>query len=105
LKRKRPEFMHEEPPSWTRGWHHQNHANGRGKVHNHLRTHGNEGATEPSRDGPGPVGPSQPAGLAQSRGSVQPPFPCPRRIFNPKSLEVPPFTEEKAIRTERPSTS
>jgi hypothetical protein len=24
-------------------------------VHNHLRIHGNEGATEPGRDGPGPV--------------------------------------------------
>jgi hypothetical protein len=24
-------------------------------------------------------------------GSVQPPFPCTRRIFNPKSLEAPPF--------------
>jgi hypothetical protein len=25
-------------------------------VHNHLRTHGSEGATEPGRIGPGPVG-------------------------------------------------
>jgi hypothetical protein len=25
------------------------------------------------------------------RGSVRPPFPCTRRIFNPKVLEVPPF--------------
>jgi hypothetical protein len=31
----------------------------RGKVHNHLRTHGREGATELGRIGPGPVGPAQ----------------------------------------------
>jgi hypothetical protein len=31
------------------------------KVHNHTRTHRSEGATEPSRDEPGPVGPSRPA--------------------------------------------
>jgi hypothetical protein len=30
-------------------------------VHNHLRTHGSEGATEPGRIGPGPVGPGRPA--------------------------------------------
>jgi hypothetical protein len=30
-------------------------------VHNHLRTHGSEGATEPGPNGPGPVGPGQPA--------------------------------------------
>jgi hypothetical protein len=39
----------------------QNHANGMGKVHNHLRTHGSEGATKPGRDGPGLVGPSRTA--------------------------------------------
>jgi hypothetical protein len=39
LKSKRPNFMRGEPPSWTRGWHRQNHASGGGKVHNHLRTH------------------------------------------------------------------
>jgi hypothetical protein len=37
--------------------------------------------------------------------SVRLPLPCTRRIFNPKSLEAPPFTEERAIRTEGPSTS
>jgi hypothetical protein len=31
LKRKRPNFMREDPPSWTRGWHRQNGANGGGK--------------------------------------------------------------------------
>jgi hypothetical protein len=25
--------------------------------------------------------------------SIQPPFPCTRRIFNPKTLEAPPFAE------------
>jgi hypothetical protein len=30
-------------------------------VHNHLRTHGSEGATEPGRDVPGPVSPGRPA--------------------------------------------
>jgi hypothetical protein len=81
----------EEPPSWTRGWHRQNHASGRGKVHNHLRTHGSEGATKPGRNGPGPVGP---AGRPSPHlALVQPPFPCTRRIFNPKTLEAPPFAE------------
>jgi hypothetical protein len=64
LKRKRSNFMHGEPPYWTWGWHRQNHANGRGKMHNHLRTHGSKGATEPGRDGPLPM-------------SVRPPFLAP----------------------------
>jgi hypothetical protein len=38
-------------------------------------------------------------------GSVRPPFPCTQRIFNPTSLEAPPFAKERAIRTERPATS
>jgi hypothetical protein len=59
LKRKRPDFMQGEPPSWTRGRHHQNSANGGGEVHKYMRTHGSEGATEPGRDGPGPIGPSR----------------------------------------------
>jgi hypothetical protein len=57
-------------------------------VHKCMRTHGSEGATEPGQD-----------------GSVQPPFPCTQRIFNPKSLEAPPFAIQRAIHTERPSTS
>jgi hypothetical protein len=28
-------------------------------------------------------------------GSVRPPFPCTQRIFNPKTLEVPPFDRER----------
>jgi hypothetical protein len=28
-------------------------------VHKYMRTNGSEGATEPGRDGPGPVGPRQ----------------------------------------------
>jgi hypothetical protein len=79
LKSKRLNFMHGEPPSWTRGWHRQNHANGRGKVHNHLRTHGSEGATELGRDGPGPVG------LAHSGGRFGPPFIAPEGSSNLKS--------------------
>jgi hypothetical protein len=68
--------MHEEPPSWTRGWHRQNHTSGRGKVHNHLRTHGCEGATEPGRNGPGPVGQAdRPSPLL---ASVRPPFLAPK---------------------------
>jgi hypothetical protein len=39
------------------------------------------------------------------RGSARPPFPCTRRIFNPKTLEAPPFDRKRAIRTRRPSTS
>jgi hypothetical protein len=30
-------------------------------VHKYMRTHGSEGVTKPSRDEPGPVGPSRPA--------------------------------------------
>jgi hypothetical protein len=72
-------------------------------VHNYLRTHGSEGATEPGRDGHGPVGPGRPAQPTPGVGS--PPFPCTRRIFNPKTLEALPFDRERAIRTWRPSTS
>jgi hypothetical protein len=39
-------------------------------VHNHTRTHRSEGATEPSRDGPGPVGPSRPARPSSGVGSA-----------------------------------
>jgi hypothetical protein len=39
-------------------------------VHNYLRTHGREGATEPGRDGPGPVGPSRPAWATPDVGSA-----------------------------------
>jgi hypothetical protein len=72
LKRKRPDFMQEEPPSWTRGWHRQNSASGGGEVHNYMRTHRSEGATEPGRDRPGPVGRPDPL-----PGSVRPPFLAP----------------------------
>jgi hypothetical protein len=51
-------------------------------------------APQPGWDGPGPL-----------RGSVRPPFRCTRRIFNPKSLEAPPFVKQRDISTERPSTS
>jgi hypothetical protein len=103
LKRKRSGFMQGEPPSWTRGWHRQNSASGGGIVHKCMRNHMSEGAAEPSRDGPGPVGPSRPTWPSSSVGS--PPFPCTLRISNPKFMEVPPFTRRRAIRTERPSTS
>jgi hypothetical protein len=63
-------------------------------VHNHLRTHGNEGATEPGREGPGPVGPGRPAQPTPMAGSA--PLPCTRRIFNPKTLEAPPSTERES---------
>jgi hypothetical protein len=58
-------------------------------VHNHLRTHRSEGATEPGRDGPGPIG------LAHFQRRFSPPFPCTRRIFNRKSLEAPPFAQRE----------
>jgi hypothetical protein len=72
-------------------------------VHNHLRTHRSEGATEPDRNGPGRS--AQDGRPSPLRGSVRLPFPCTRRIFNPKALEAPPFAEGRAIRTKRPSTS
>jgi hypothetical protein len=102
-KRKRPNFMQREPSSWMRGWHLQNSASGGGKVHKCMRTHRSEGATEPGRSGPGPVSPGRPAWPTPGVGS--PPFPCTRRIFNPKVLEVPPFAGGRAICTRRPSTS
>jgi hypothetical protein len=46
LKSKRLDFMHGEPPSWTRGLHRQNGASGGGKVCKCMRTHESEGATE-----------------------------------------------------------
>jgi hypothetical protein len=55
-----------------RGWHRQNGANGGGKVHNDKRTHVREGATEPGRNGPRPVGPGRLAWPIP--GSVRPPF-------------------------------
>jgi hypothetical protein len=73
-------------------------------MHNHMRTHGSEGATEPGRDGPRSVGPSRPAWPTPGVGSP-PPLPCTRRIFNPKAREAPPFVKGRAIRTKRPSTS
>jgi hypothetical protein len=39
-------------------------------VHNHLRTHGSERATEPGRNGPGPVGPGGPAQPTSGVGSA-----------------------------------
>jgi hypothetical protein len=42
-------------------------------MHNHLRTHRSEGATEPGWDGPRPVGPSPPAWPTPGVGSP-PPF-------------------------------
>jgi hypothetical protein len=55
LKRKRQDFMREDPLSWTWGWRRQNDAIEGGKVQNVKRTHESEGATEPACDGPGPV--------------------------------------------------
>jgi hypothetical protein len=39
-------------------------------VHKCMRTHGSEGATEPSRSGPGPVGPSRTAWPTPGVGSA-----------------------------------
>jgi hypothetical protein len=105
LKCKRPNFMQGGPPSWMWGWHRQNGANGGGKVHKDIRTHGSEGATEPSQDEPGPVGPGWPAW--PTLGSVQPPFSWAWRTFNPKNVEAPPFAEREreSHSPERLSTS
>jgi hypothetical protein len=61
-------------------------------VHKCMKTHGSEGATEPGRGGPRPVGPGRPAQPTSEVGSA--PFPCTRRIFNPKTLETLPFNRE-----------
>jgi hypothetical protein len=84
LKHKRPDFMQREPPSWIRGWHRQNSASGGGKLHNHLRTHGSEGATKPGRDGPGSVGPGRPAWPTPG-GRFGPPFLAPEGSSTLKS--------------------
>jgi hypothetical protein len=39
-------------------------------MHNHLRTHESEGATEPGWDGPGPIDPSWPAWPSPRVGST-----------------------------------
>jgi hypothetical protein len=58
-----------------------NHASGRGKVHKYMKTHGSEGATEPGRGGPRPVGPGwsaqagRPSPLRGSVGGAPPPPP------------------------------
>jgi hypothetical protein len=97
LKCKRPNFMQEDPPSWTRGWHSQNDVIGGGKVQNVKRTHGSEGVTKPGQDGPGPVGPGQLAWPIPV--SVQPPISWAWRWCNPKYVEATPFAErERAIR-------
>jgi hypothetical protein len=49
-------------------------------VHNHLRTHGSEGATEPGRDGPRPVGLGRPAQPTPGVGS-------PPLSLHPKDLQ------------------
>jgi hypothetical protein len=105
LKRKRLDFMQGEPPSWTRGWHRQNGANGGGKVHKYMRTHGSEGATESGQDGLGPVSPGRSAW--PTLGLVQPPISWVWRSFNPKYMEAPPlgggqpFTWEAVHKLER----
>jgi hypothetical protein len=101
LKLKRLKFMQEEPSSWMWGRHRQNGANGGGKVHKDVRTHRSEGATEPGRDGPGPVGPSRPAW--PTPGLVRLPLPLSWwvwRSFNPKDGEAPPFTEGESFARE-----
>jgi hypothetical protein len=103
LKRKRPNFMHGEPPYWTRGWHRQNGASGGAKcIMTRWPTGGNRRLSwagmglgrSAQADRPGPL-----------PGSVRPLFPCTWRIFNPKSLEVPPCAKQRVICTKRPSTS
>jgi hypothetical protein len=67
--------MQGEPPSWTRGWQPQNSASGGGEVHNYMRIHGREGATEPGW--PAWAGRPKPVGLAHSEGRFGPPFLAP----------------------------
>jgi hypothetical protein len=49
-------------------------------MHNLMRTHGSEGATEPGRGGPRPVGPGRPAQPTSVAGSVS-------FSLHPKDLE------------------
>jgi hypothetical protein len=72
-------------------------------VHNYMRTHGSEGATEPGRGEPWPVGPGRPAQPTSVAGSA--PLSLHPKVFNPKVLEAPPFDRERVIRTRRRSTS
>jgi hypothetical protein len=71
-----------------------------------INTWGPKGAKgRPNRTGMG-LGRSAEAGRpGPLRGSFRPPFSCTQRIFNPKFVEAPPFSIERTIHTERPSTS
>jgi hypothetical protein len=50
----------------------------------------------PSRAGMGLGRSAQVGRPGPLRGSVRPPFPCTRKIFNPKSLEAPPFAKTES---------
>jgi hypothetical protein len=102
LKRKRPDFMREDPLSWTWGCHRQNDGSEWGKVQNVKRTHMCKGATDPSWNELGPVGPGQPAWPILT--SVRSPISWAWRWCNPKSVWAPPFAEESHF-PERSSTS
>jgi hypothetical protein len=52
-------------------------------MHNHLRTHGSEGATEPGWDGSGPVGPGRLAWPTPDVGSPRAPW-----AVDPKDIEA-----------------
>jgi hypothetical protein len=78
----RPNFMREDLTSWTQGWRCQNNAIKGVQIQNDKRTHVEEGATEPDRSGPVPVGPSRSAHLFLV--SVRLPISWAWRWCNPK---------------------
>jgi hypothetical protein len=67
-------------------------------VHNDKRTHVRKGAIELGQDGPGPVGLGRPAWPIL--GFVRLPISWVWRSFNPKYVEVPPFTGRKPFARE-----
>jgi hypothetical protein len=71
-----------------------------------INTWGPTGAKgRPNRAEMGLGRPTQAGRPGPLRGSVRPSFSCIRRSLNPKFVEVPPFARQRAIHTERPSTS
>jgi hypothetical protein len=93
LKRKKPDFMQGEPPSWTQWWHRQNGASGGAKC---INTWGPTGAKgRPNRVGMGLGRWAQDSWPGPLRGSLRSPFSCTRRSFNPKFVEAPPFAKDR----------
>jgi hypothetical protein len=72
-------------------------------VHKYMRTHESEEATEPSRDGPGPVGPSRTAWPTPGASSAS--FFLHPKILQPHVAGGAAIRKTKSHSPERPSKS